>query len=700
MNLPLSEALSRAESHLRAGRHREAEAICRAVIEAAPDQATAYLLLAAALRAQGQTAVAQEVCRRAVELCPTSVEAWNNMSAILAAEGRLADAERAAQQAVTLGTQEPVAWYNLGHALHLQDRLGEAEVAYGRALQLSPSYAKADYNRSIVLARLGRFDEAEAGYRRLLAADPGHVSAANNLGNLLLGKGRAGEAEAYYRQALVSSPDHLAARTNLSMAFLGLGRLGEAEQRLVEVLRDHPQSVEAAVALGKVYMAEGRIAEAEDVLARAAAARPDSPDLGSVLLLCQQYRPGITVEALAASHRQWAERHATPRKADWRPHENTPDPRRRLRLGFVSADLADHPVGHLVVGVLEALAGRADTFCYYDRVRRDAMVTRCQAAAGAWRSVAGWNDAQLARQIRDDRIDVLVDLGGHSGDQRLTVFARKPAPIQLTWLGYPGTTGMDAMDGILADRFQIPEADEPYYAERVLRLPDSYTALRPPVDLPPTGPLPAVSTGRITLGCLGNPAKINGQVVALWARILRQLPDAKLLLKYHGLGDPATAGRYREQFAAEGIAAERVELQGASPRAEALAAYNRVDIGLDTFPYSGGLTTFEALWMGVPVVTWPGKTFAGRHALSYLSTAGLEELVAGDESDYVRRVVDLANDRARLAALRESLRGRLAGSPLCDPERLAGHLLGLLGDLWREWCASRPSPSAENPETA
>jgi len=353
----------------------------------------------------------------------------------------------------------------------------------------------------------------------------------------------------------------------------------------------------------------------------------------------------------------------------------------------VSADLAEHPVGHLFIGVLESLAGLCDTVCYYDRARRDRMVARFQSAAGSWRETRAWSDERLARQIRDDRIDVLFDLAGHSGDNRLLVFARKPAPIQVTWIGYPGTTGLRAMDYLVADYQQVPEGEDPHYSETVWRLPEGYVALGPVDEAPPVGPPPVLATGRITLGSFNNPAKINAGVVAAWSAILARLSGSRILLKYPGLDDPGTARRYLQGFAQHGITSDRVQIEGRSPRAEFLAAYNRVDIALDPFPYSGGLTTFEALWMGVPVITWPGRTFAGRHASSYLSTAGLTQLVACDEADYVSRVVSLAEDRDRLAGLRETLRRRLVESPLRDPARLAGHLMTRVRDAWQRLCA-------------
>ncbi len=319
--------------------------------------------------------------------------------------------------------------------------------------------------------------------------------------------------------------------------------------------------------------------------------------------------------------------------------------------------------------------------CYSDRTVTDALAGRFRHAATEWHDVFALSDAELAERIRADRIDVLFDLAGHTARNRMLTFARRPAPVQIGWAGYVGTTGLEAMDYLLADRHHVPPEAEPYYCEQILRMPDGYVCFDAPADAPPVGPLPALAAGGVTLASFNNPAKITPPVVSVWAEILRRLPKARLLLKFRGLDSRASSGRLRRLFAAEAIAAERVELLGWSPRADLLSLYNQVDLALDTFPYSGGLTTCEALWMGVPVVTWPGTTFAGRHSLSHLSTVGLTETVADGREPYVELAVRLAENVAHLAELRSGLRERMAASPLCDGRRFAENLLALLHGL-------------------
>jgi protein O-GlcNAc transferase len=311
-----------------------------------------------------------------------------------------------------------------------------------------------------------------------------------------------------------------------------------------------------------------------------------------------------------------------------------------------------------------------------------------------WRDVVEQTDDELAEQIRSDQVDILVDLAGHTEGNRLLVFARKPAPIAASWIGYPGTTGLTAIDYLIADAEQVPAGAESDYGQRVLRLAGGYVAYAPAAEAPPVGPPPAAAKGAPTFGCFNNPLKINAPLAALWAEILRRCGGSTLLLKYGRFDNPLVQERVRGFFRSSGIDPARLEFLGHTARAEHLAAYGRVDVALDPLPYSGGVTTCDALWMGVPVVAGRGASFAGRHSLSHLQAAGLEELVARDGAEYVERAVRLASDLPRLAALRAGLRDRLRDAPLCDGRRVAVELGRLLRQAWQAWCAT---PIAENP---
>jgi predicted O-linked N-acetylglucosamine transferase (SPINDLY family) len=360
-----------------------------------------------------------------------------------------------------------------------------------------------------------------------------------------------------------------------------------------------------------------------------------------------------------------------------------------LRIGFVSADFGRHPVGFFTLELLENHdPGAFTAVCYSCDRRPDAVTERLQAAADEWHEVRNTSHSSLAERIRADGIDILFDMAGHTARNRLPCFARKPAPIQVTWAGYVGTTGLATMDYLLADRHHVPAGEDIHYRERILRMPNGYICYTPRAEAPDVAPLPARTNGFVTFGCFNNPAKINDPLLDAWAAILGRLPGSRLFLKYAEMDDPITRRRVAGRLGLHGIEPSRLVFEPRSPHRELLAAYNRVDIGLDTFPYSGGLTTCEALWMGVPVVTVTGATFAGRHSTSHLSNVGLTETIATDVPGYIATAVALANDPDRLAELRATLRQRTAASPLCGGPRFARDFEAAMRGIWRAWCES------------
>jgi predicted O-linked N-acetylglucosamine transferase (SPINDLY family) len=651
----IREALQIALEHQRAGRLDLAGEIYRRILQAEPDQAEAHNNLGVVLHAQGSLDEATACYRRAIAARPDLVEAHNN----------------------------------LANALQEQGERDAAIVEYRRAIDLRPDYPEAHNNLGAVLRARGFLDEALTCSRRAVELRPGMAEAHSNLADTLRDLGRTREAIACYQQALQLKPGLPAIHVNLGMALHDLGRLDDAAASYCRAIRLQPDNSQAHSNLGIVLKEQGELDVAAACYEEAVQLDPDSAAAHSNFLLCQQFRPGVTPAQLAEAHAEWDRRHARPLQSACPAPANDRDPDRPLRLGFVSPDFGRHPVGWFLVRVIEELRGLdCHTVCYSDRALGDEITARFQRAAGTWREVRGLSHARLADQIRADRIDILFDLAGHTANTRLLVFARRPAPIQATWLGYVGTTGLSAMDYLVADRWQVPEAAEPHYCETVLRLPDGYTCYDPPAYAPPVDRLPALACGHVTFGCFNAPAKIASPVFQVWMQILRRLPQARLVLKYHGMDDPGVVRRIATMLAWSEIDPARVELQGGSPHAELLDAYRHIDLALDPAPYSGGLTTCEALWMGVPVITCPGATFAGRHSLSHLSSVGLTETIARDFDHYVDLAVALAGDLPRLAALRAAIRPRMAQSPLCDGKRLAGNLIGLLRPAWRRWCQS------------
>jgi predicted O-linked N-acetylglucosamine transferase (SPINDLY family) len=685
----------------------------------APDRAEIQNTLAVALNEAGLPEEALAAGSRALALRPSFAAAHSDQGNALAMLGRTEDAIAAFRRAIALKPDFAAAFSNLGNALQQVHRLDEAVAAHRRALELNPTFAQAWSNLGTALKDQGRLDDAIAAYRRAIALEPGFAGAHDNLGIALRCQGRLDEAVAAHRQAIALKPDFAVAYSNLGIALRQSSRLDEAigafhraialrpgfadaysnlgnalngQSRhdeaiaaLNRALELDPELAEAHQNLGFALLVQGRQEEAGLAYRRAVALRPASALAHSELLACLQYQSGVTAAALAQAHAEWDERHAQPLRRQWKPWDLDPDPDRPLRLGFVSGDLRRHPVGFFLTGVLEHLDRRAfEVVCYDTRGGgRDAYHARIAAVARQWHEAVGLDDDALAARIRDDRIDILFDLAGHTPDNRVLVFARRPAPVQITWIGYVGTTGLEAMDYLIADRFHVPPGAEADYRETILRMPDGYVCYEPPAAAPEVGPLPARDSGHVTFGCFNNAAKITGEVIATWAEILGRVPGSRLVLVAPALGGAPTRERIAATLAAAGGDPARLELRGPLPWLELVTAYQAIDLALDTFPYSGGVTTCEALWMGVPVVTFPGTTFASRHSFSHLSNVGLTASIACDRSDYVDRAVRLAGDLDRLQELRAGLRRQMARSPLCDAPRFAAHLGALLRDAWR-----------------
>jgi predicted O-linked N-acetylglucosamine transferase (SPINDLY family) len=675
------------ECYRRVGDWPRAIAALRHAIALGPGLPEAHHSLGLALSAAGETSAAIAAFESAIALRPDHFEAWNHLGNALLDQGRNDEAMAAYRRALEIRPGFALAESNLGNVLRKQGRLDEAIAAYRRAIGFDPGSALAHNNLGNALLTRGRPDEAIAAYRRAIEIQPGFATAHSNLGNALRDQGRFDEAVGVLSRAIVLDPDCVEAYNNLGNTLKDNGRLDEAAAAFERAVALRPQFAEARNNLGGVLLLQGDQQGALRAFERALADQPDFVAAHSNLLMCRQYQIGATPETLRLAHEEWDERHAQPLRAGWKNWDLDRDPERPLRLAFVSSELRQHPVGFFLVRVLENLDPQScSAFCYYSRTSRDAMSRRIAAAATAWRDVAGFDDEALASQIRDDRIDILFDLSGHTSDQRLVVFARRPAPIQITWIGYVGTTGLKAIDCLIADRHHVPPGAEVHYVERVLRMPDGYVCYAAPHEAAPVGPLPALAQGRVTFGSFNNLAKISPAVLAVWARIVQRVPGSRLVLVSPPLDSRGAQQRIADAFVAAGGDRARLELRGYVPWFALLAAYNTIDVALDPFPYSGGLTTCEALWMGVPVVACPGATFAGRHSLSHLSNVGLTETIAADLDDYVERAVGLAGDLPRLAALRAGLRGRMDRSPLCDGPRFARNFTACLRDVWRHWC--------------
>ncbi|MHB1555917.1 MAG: O-linked N-acetylglucosamine transferase, SPINDLY family protein, partial [Isosphaeraceae bacterium] len=537
------------------------------------------------------------------------------------------------------------------------------------------------------LRDLGQLDEAAACYREAVQRHPDHVEAINNLGNALFELDRPAEAEGYLRRALLLRPDYARAASNLGRVLCELGRAGEAVSWYRRAIGLRPDYDVAYLNLGTALGEQGMLDDAVAAYRAAVELRPDAPEYHDNLIMAMLHHPAYDDRAILDECRRWSDLHAEPltRAPGATPHPNDRDPDRRLRIGYASSGFRDHVDGWLLAPPLAHHDHeRFEIYCYAHVPRPDAVTARLRGYADAWRDTTGLSHAQVAELVRSDRIDILVDLKLHTAGNQLLVFARRPAPVQVTWLGYPGTTGMSAIDYRLTDPYVDPPGlYDDRYSERSWRLPDTIWCYEPHPDSPPVNDLPAGENGVLTFGCLNNPVKINEPSVAIWAAVLRAVPRSRFLLRtFRG---PAR-GRVLAMFERQGIGANRLEFVDALPRLEYLRQYHRIDLALDPLPYNGHTTSFDAAWMGVPTLTIPGRMAVGRVGSSILHNLGLEDLIADSPEGLAAIAARLAADRPGLRGLRASMRDRMARSPLTDAPRFARGIEHAYREMWRGWC--------------
>jgi len=656
----IAEALAIALEHHRAGRLQAAEPIYRQILEVVPSHPDAWHLLGVIAHQVGQHATAVEQIQRALEVSPGHAEAH----------------------------------YHLGQAYRALQKVNEAVGCFQRAAQLRPDYAQAHTGLGNVLHEQGRLEEAAAAYRQALQLNPADVVAHNNLGNVLYDQRLLDEAVACYERALELNPDFAVAHSNLGNVRYDQGRLDEAAASFEQALRLEPDVAEVHFNLGVVRKDQGLLDDAIACHQRALQLKPDFAmahgNLVYILNFCPESSPQATYEEL----RRWNRLYAAPLARFIHPHANDCSPDRRLRIGYVSPDFRVHPVGRFMLPLLASHdRSRFEIFCYASIKFPDPMTERCRLLADVWRDISGVSDEEAAAIIRRDAIDILVDLTMHMTNNRLLIFARKPAPVQVTYLAYCGTTGIDAIDYRLTDPYLDPgDRNERYYSEETIRLPETYWCYHAPDEAPPVNPLPAFETGHVTFGCLNNFCKVTNATLGTWSRILQAVPQSRLLLHAR---EGSHRNRVRDFFARQNITSDRLTFVGLVPVPEYFRIYERIDVGLDPFPYGGGTTTCDSLWMGVPVVSLVGEAAVGRGGLSILSNAGLPDLAAYDADQYVRIAVELASDLPRLVTLRATLRGRLQSSILMNAPRFARNIEAACRGLWQRWCAKQePRASA------
>jgi protein O-GlcNAc transferase len=650
----VQEVFDQAARHHHADRLNDAEKLYRQVLAEQPNHADALHNLGVLSQQKGDHDAAVDLIRRAIALKPDFAEAYCNLGEALRRKGEVDEAIAACRRAIALNADLPEARVNLGNALKEKGRADEAAGAYREAIALRPKYAAAYFNLGIVLSGKGSLDAAIAAYRQAIAIGPNYAEAYYNLGTLLIKQGQLDDAITTLGQAISLEPSLSDAHKNLGNALADKGQLGDA-------IAAYRQAI---------------------------AVNSNDASLGSNLVYALHFDAASNAQSLAEAHREWNRRYVEPLGKLLRPHSNDHDSERRLRVGYVSPDFREHGLGRLLIPLLAHHDKKQVEVFGYALRDPDPADQRLRSHTDEWRNLRGLSDAQAADLIREDQIDILVDLAMHTSGNRLLIFAHKPAPVQVTYLAYCSSTGLETIDYRLSDPYLDPPGLESFYSERTIRLPESYWCYQP-IAAPVPGPLPAAARGEVTFGSLNSFHKVSEPALSLWAEILRSVPNSALLLSAH---EGTHRRRVMEFMQRERIEPKRVRFTDKVPLLDYFRLYHGIDIALDTFPYAGGTTTCDALWMGVPTVTLRGTTAVGRGGVSILSNVGLTDWIAENPKHYVSIARQMSADLPRLSELRSTLRGRMQRSPLMDAAGFARNVEAAYRQIWRARCAvDRPN---------
>lgn len=727
----IPQALELAVQHHEAGRLREAELIYRQILATQPNHAEAHHLLGLIAHHCGRSEAAVELIRRAIQLELGGAAVHSNLGEAFRAMGRLDEAIAAYRTALEVDPKLPAAHHNLGLALKAKGRMEQAAGAFRKAIELSGGHLDAERNLAACLVDLGQLEEALAIYRRVLRLmpdapyasfdlgvllsrlerteeavlayqtavrlRPDFPEALNNLGAALVDREEWEEAIATLRRAVDSKPDFADAHYNLGNALRGKEALDAAADAYERALELNPEYVAAWNNLGNCCTLRGRLEEAKRAFRRATEGHGAEASMYSNLCWVLLFMPDAREEDFVDAEARWNQRFSDPVRGLVRPHANKADSERRLRIGYVSADFRDHTLGRNLMPLFRHHDRRnVEVICYSGVLHPDELTKEFRERADQWRDVENVSDDALAELIRKDEVDILVDLSLHTAGNRLPVFARVPAPVQVSFAGYPGSTGVHGIGYRISDRYlEASEKDCTVVAQASTRnetvcLIDSFWCYDPCGMEVPVEKLPGRSAGHLTFGSLNNFSKVNESVLALWARVLVSVSGSRLLLL-------SPQGRHRlhvlDVLRKGGVTEDRVEFVEVQPRKQYMESYHRMDVMLDSFPYNGHTTSLDAMWMGVPVVSLAGEQIVSRAGLSQLSNLGLPELVAFTEDEYVKIAVELARDIPRLEELRATLRSRMEASVLMDGERFARGIEGAYRVMWRRWCEGRRVPA-------
>jgi protein O-GlcNAc transferase len=651
----------------------------------------AHFIIAHSLQEKGQLDEAVIYYQEALKLNPDIADVHYNLGTIYQERKQLDKAVECYQKALQINPSDAVIYYNLANTFQENKQTDEAITCYKKALQFSPDLFDAHYNLGILFKDKGELDDAISNFQKALQLNPNLAQAYAHLGLALQDKGEPDGAIHAFHKALELNPNNVFAYYGIGVALGDKGNLEESANVYRKALELVPDNVLAYCNLGGILLDQGKLHDAEICFKRASEAKPDDLKPYQAMLLMMHYNPKNSPEAIYSEHLQFAKKFEEPLASTIIPYAKRCNNNRPLKIGYVSPDFRTHAVGFFIDPVLTFHNHEHfEIYCYYNFLIDDEMTEHMRRYTDKWKNITDMSDEEVAGLIEKDKIDILIDLTGHAPRNRILVFARKPAPVQATWIGYPDTTGLSAIDYKLVDKYTDPPGmTEHLYTEKLMRLPDCFLCYLPYKSSPEVGILPAQRSGHITFGSFNYFSKVSPEVLKLWIEILKIIPDAHLIMKAKGFIDEVMCKNIMDTFNSEGIEVDRIALLPFKQSIrDHLEIYNSVDIGLDTFPYNGTTTTCEALWMGVPVITLAGITHVARVGTSLLSNIGLHELIAKNHEEYVKIAVNLANDITKLRSLRGNLRTMMIHSPLTDAKRFTLNLEKCYRKMWETWCRS------------
>jgi len=639
---------------------------------------------------EGKIKEAEKICRKLIEANEDNADALYLLGIINDAYGNNIDGINFIVKAISKNPNRAKYHYSLGLVFQKLKKYEKAIASYEMSININPVFMEAYANLGNIFNELGRDKEAIQCLNKALQIKPDSAMLYVNLGSIFAKQGNIDRALFLYKRALEVNPNYSIAYNNIGSAYREQEDFNKAQEYYQTAIKLSPQYAMAQCNLGSLLLLTGKPDEAIEHYRKAISIKADYAEAHSNILYALNFMPSISQKEIFKESIQWEDIHAKNLLKSNQVYANDIGEKRKLRIGYVSPDFRNHSVNFFFEPVLNGHNKKCfEVYLYSSVIKPDYITERLKTAADHWRSIVGMNDETVSKMIVKDRIDILVDLAGHTAGNRLLVFGYKPAPSQVSWLGYPNTTGMHTIDYRIVDEITDPVGTgDDLHSEELIGLPNSFFCFQPTVDSPDVEDVSRKKTGQITFGSVNNLAKLNKEVLDLWAQILYKIPNSRLLIFGKSFTEKNGRNRFLELFSGNGIEEDRIEMISHVPHLKFLDIHKRIDIILDPFPYNGHTATCNSLWMGVPMITLRGKSHVARVGASILTNIGLPELIAENKEEYVTKAITLAEDTGRLRSLRKGMRTRMKNSPICNAKAFTESLESAYTRIWEKYISS------------